>query len=107
MSLRIFNSVTDYEDPMPSRLVFDVGTTHTCVNITTVTDTVYEDDESFLVTLSSTRDGLDIFISTATVHITNDDGMKKINTSVDSYVVLFTSLHRCGSELEPERVHCY
>ena len=66
----------DYGVPVPSQLFFDVGIPGLCTNIMTTNDQVYEDNESFTVSLSSTSSNVDVSASIATVIITNNDGMK-------------------------------
>ena len=66
----------DYGVPVPSQLFFDVGISGLCTNIMTTNDEVYEDNESFTVSLSSTSSNVDVSGSIATVLITNNDGIK-------------------------------
>ena len=66
--------MNDYGTPIPSQLVFDVGVSNLCTDITTTDDNVYEGNESFLVSLFSTSAGVAVSGSTATVVITNNDG---------------------------------
>ena len=54
--------------------MFAVGVTTTCTDIATFDDSVYEDNESFTVSLSSVTENVDITIDTATVLITDNDG---------------------------------
>ena len=65
----------DYGTPVPQLLVFNVGTTRLCTDITTVDDEVYEDTESFRVSISliNTNDNIEVTVPTATVLITDDD----------------------------------
>ena len=66
----------DYGVPVPSQLSFDVGVSSLCTNITTTDDEVYEENESFTVSLSSTSSNVDVSGSIATVLITDDDCKK-------------------------------
>ena len=66
-------TVDDYGTPVPSQLVFGVGVSNLCTDITTTDDDVHEGNESFLVSLFSTTGNVG---NTATVLIIdNDDGM--------------------------------
>ena len=67
--------MTDFGIPVPSQLVFNVGVTSVCTSITTDDDTTHEENESFSVALSSTTNNVNVGISTATVLITDNDGM--------------------------------
>ena len=65
--------MSDYGTPVPSLLVFDVGVSNLCTDITTTDDDVHEGNERFLVSLFSTTGNVG---NTATVLIIdNDDGM--------------------------------
>ena len=65
--------MNDYGTPVPSQLVFGVGVSNLCADITTTDDDVYEGNETFLVSLFSTTGNVG---NTATVLIIdNDDGM--------------------------------
>lgn len=65
----------DYGIPVPSQLLFNVGVSSLCIDISTTDDDVYEDDELFTVSLSSTSDNVDVSSSITTILITNNDGM--------------------------------
>ena len=71
--------MTDFGIPNPSQLVFDVDVNSACTGITTDNDGIYEENETFSVSLSSTSDSVDIAVSTATVQITNNDGKYNMN----------------------------
>ena len=43
----------DYGDPMPSPIIFPVGETTACTNVTIFPDFIYEENENFSVSLSS------------------------------------------------------
>ena len=60
--------MSDYGVPVPSQLVFAVGVSSLCTDVTTTDDGVYEENESFTVSLLS-RGNVDI----TTVTITNND----------------------------------
>ena len=66
--------MNDYGVPFPSELVFDVGVSTFCTDITTTDDAVYEGNESFLVFLTSASENVDVTGSTATVLITDSEG---------------------------------
>ena len=59
---------------MYPQLVFQVGATRACTSIVTVDDDIYEEDETFSVSLSSTSDRVVITLSSATVQIIDNDG---------------------------------
>ena len=65
--------MTDFGVPVPSQLLFNVGTTIICTDITTIDDIIHEENELFSVALSSTSNGVDIGTG-ATVQITDNDG---------------------------------
>ena len=69
--------MADYGTPVPNQLVFAVGITRLCTAITTINDSVFEDDESFTASIVLMSNNLDIVIgvSTATVLIIDDDSM--------------------------------
>ena len=46
----------------------------TCTDIMTTDDEIYEDDESFFATLSSTNAEIFVAINSAAILITDDDG---------------------------------
>ena len=54
--------------------MFDVGVNTSCTDITTDNDGIYEENETFSVSLSSTSDSVDVTVSIATVQIIDDDG---------------------------------
>lgn len=68
------DTVTDFGPPIPSQLVFDTETSTVCTSIGTDDDNVYEENETLSVSLSSTSDGVNIIIGSATVEILNNDG---------------------------------
>ena len=74
--------MSDYGTPVPSQLVFDVGVSSLCTDITTTDDAVYEGNESFNVFLSSTRENLDITGNLATILIFDNDGMSEITVNI-------------------------
>ena len=63
--------------PVPSQLVFDVGVSSLCTDITTIDDGVFEGNETFLVSLSSANANVDVSGSTATVVIIDTNGIKQ------------------------------
>ena len=65
----------DYGEPQPALLELDVGVTTACSSLATIDDEVYEDNESFRVVLSSGSSGIAIAVSSATVFITDNDGV--------------------------------
>lgn len=68
------DTVTDFRIPVPSQLVFDVGISTACADIATDNDNIYEENETLLVSLTSTSNGVNITVGSATVEITNNDG---------------------------------
>ena len=50
------------------------GETSTCTDIMTTDDEIYEADESFFATLTSTIEDVVLTISSAAILITDDDG---------------------------------
>ena len=68
-----YTATSDYGEP-PSQLVIEVGDTMDCVNIATVDDDIYEENEQFSIALSSATVGVGIAQGTATIEITDDDG---------------------------------
>ena len=66
------NAVTDFGSPVPSQLLFNVGTTIICTAIMTINDIIHEENELFSVALSSTSNGVNIGTG-ATVQITDND----------------------------------
>ena len=66
--------------PVPSQLVFDVGVSRLCTEITTIHDGVFEGNETFLVSLTSANANVDVNGSTATVVIRDIDGIKSLFT---------------------------
>ena len=65
--------MNDHGIPVPSQLVFDVGVSSLCTDITTTDDVVYEGNESFTLFLSG---NVDISDDTATILILDNDGMQ-------------------------------
>ena len=67
--------MTDYGSPVPQQLVFAVGTSRVCTAIGTANDSVYENDESFTVSISLMTNNADITVTvtTAAVSIIDDD----------------------------------
>ena len=68
----------DYEEPQPELLELDVGVTTACSSLATIDDAIYEDNESFLVELSSESSDIAIAVSLATVFIIDNDGVSII-----------------------------
>ena len=64
--------MNDHGIPVPSQLVFDVGVSSLCTDITTTDDVAYEENESFTLLLSG---NVDISEDTATVLILDNDGI--------------------------------
>ena len=64
--------MNDHGIPVPSQLVFGVGVSSLCTDITTTDDVVYEENESFILLLSG---NVDITEDTATVLILDNDGI--------------------------------
>lgn len=93
------DTVTDFGTPIPSQLVFDVATSTVCTGIATTDDDIYEENETLSVSLSSTSDGVNIIIGSATVEIINNDGkyLQQSQTIIMEFVIY--SYCRCGSEL--------
>ena len=70
-----YNAATrDYGDPLPLVLIFEVGATVACTAISSVVDFIYEEDETFLVDISSTQDGVVIDVNSSIIIITDNDG---------------------------------
>ena len=65
-------AVNDYG--VPSQLVFAVGVSTLCADVTTTDDAVYEGNESLTLTLASEDENVDVSGSTATVSIIDNDG---------------------------------
>jgi hypothetical protein len=65
---------SDYDLTQPAELVLFAGETRTCTDIMTTDDEIYEDDESFFATLSSTNEDVLVTINSAVILITDDDG---------------------------------
>ena len=68
------NAVNDYEVLDPSQLVFDVGVSSLCTDITTTDDAVYKGNESLTLTLASEDENVDVSGSTTTLLIIDNDG---------------------------------
>ena len=68
--------MNDHGIPVPSELVFGVGVSSLCTDITTTDDVVYEGNESFTLLLSG---NMDISEDTATVLIVDNDGLQTHN----------------------------
>lgn len=66
----------DYGIPVPSLLVFPAGTTSLCTDIPITNDDVYEGNETFTVSLTSTSSSVNVSGSSAEVLIIDDDGMQ-------------------------------
>ena len=64
--------------------MFGVGTTRACTSIATVDDDIYEEDETFSVSLSSTSGSVVINLSSVTVQIIDNDG-----ESISQYRAVF------------------
>ena len=64
--------------------MFQVGATRACTSIVTVDDDIYEEDETFSVSLSSTSGSVVITLSSATVQIIDNDG-----ESISQYQAVF------------------
>ena len=86
------NAVDDYEVPVPSQLVFGVGMSSLCTDITTTDDGVYERNESISLTLASEDENIDVSGNSTTVSIIDNDGMK-------TTLSLFTSTNCCPPKL--------
>ena len=69
----------EFEDPVPPQLVFNVGSTSVCTDITINTDGVHENNETFSVALSSTSDRINFAVGTATVQIIDNDGKQSMH----------------------------
>ena len=68
--------MNDHGIPVLSELVFGVGVSSLCTDITTTDDVVYEGNESFTLLLSG---NMDISEDTATVLIVDNDGLQTHN----------------------------
>ena len=64
--------VEDITSP-PSQLFFDVGQTSACTPIQTQNDTVYEDNEQLMLSLTTTNPSISISVGSTTVEITDND----------------------------------
>ena len=84
--------MSDYGEP-PSELVIEVGDTMDCIDITTVNDNIYEEDEQFFITLSSATDGVGIAQDTATVEITDNDGKTTLLYRFEFVCLLYMSTY--------------
>ena len=80
--VRVHGSVhtgTEFEDPDPAQLDFNVGSTSACTVIRTMDDVVHEDNETFSVALSSTSERISFTVGTATVQIIDDDSKRSMH----------------------------
>lgn len=76
----------DYGNPVPSLLVFPVGTTSRCTDIPIINDDIYEGSETFSVSLASPSSSVNVSGSSAGVLIIDDDGMVMMRCYVqDTY----------------------
>ena len=82
--------MSDYGEP-PSELVIEVGDMMDCIDITTVNDNIYEEDEQFFITLSSATVGVGIAQDTATVEITDNDGKTTLLYRFEFVCLLYMS----------------
>lgn len=64
----------DFNDPEPIEVIIGNGVPRSCTNIMTRDDDIYEDDESFFVTLSSQYENIAFPVSSASVLIVENDG---------------------------------
>ena len=64
----------DFNNTESFELVLDIGIASTCTSLSTFDDDLYEDDESFFATLSSTNENITLSASSATITITDNDG---------------------------------
>ena len=85
--------------PVPSQLVFDVGVSSLCTEITTIDDGVFEGNETFLVSLTSANANVDVSGSTATVVIRDIDGINSLFTLENFLSEVMWSI--CVSEYFP------
>ena len=69
------HAAPDYSVTVPTQLEFDVGITEDCIGVMAVDDSVYEDSESFSISLLP-MDRVDITVSSTTVEITDNDGIQ-------------------------------
>ena len=67
-------SASDYNHTQSAALVLGAGISSTCIDIVIINDEVYEENESFLATVSTTNDNVVVTISSAVVLIIDDDG---------------------------------
>ena len=58
---------------MNSVLEFEVGVTRSCINISTVSDLTYEEDETVLILLSPTQASVFVSVNSSTVLIEDND----------------------------------
>lgn len=77
---------------MPLFLAFEVGSITSCFRVETTDDTVLEEDEDLVITLSSTSSNVVIVgVSSVTVQITNNDG--ECNNGLElSIIIIFNQL---------------
>lgn len=67
-------ATSDYREALPLMFVFEARVERVCINVSTVADFTYEEDETFSVLLSSELESLTIGDGVSTVYIIDDDG---------------------------------
>lgn len=73
MSQCIVESI-DYRSIESTDQIFNVGINIVCINIVIFNDNLLENNESFVISLSSLTEGVSILTGSSTVEITDDDG---------------------------------
>lgn len=83
----------DFSGPLTGTVILAAGTNTAIIKVLVIGDTVYEQDETFAVTLSSPTSGLILGTTTATATILNDDAapLKVINGTAANNTLLGTN----------------
>ena len=70
----LFYIVKDFGPLSPSQLNFNVGELSACASIGTLNDLLYEEDETFTVSVTSSNPSVNIGVSSTIVDIRDNDG---------------------------------
>lgn len=82
----------DYRSIESTDQIFNVGINIVCINIVIFNDNLLENNESFVISLSSLTEGVSILTGSSTVEITDDDGECLISLSQKMVYEIFTFL---------------
>lgn len=88
MSQYIVESI-DYRSIEPTDQIFNVGINIVCINIVIFNDNLLENNESFVISLSSLTEGVSILTGSSTVEIRDDDGECLIALNIVHKILLF------------------